>query len=506
MGLRLTLLARLGIVLLCIGFLTANSSFVFASPNYGGHLIVAVPTDPDTFDAHKAVAAATKEIDFNIYEGLVSYNSKGEIIPALAVDWDISADGTEYIFTLREDVFFHNNRLMTAEDVVYSLNRIRDDSTGYPLTWHKNIEHLEILDTQQIRLVLAEPYAPFLSELADAAIIPSEAVETLGVKPIGTGPFKFVEWAIGQHIKLTKFEKYWKAELPYLDGVTFKIVPNPATAILNLKAGAVHVIPRLSADVAWQVEEDPEFRLLSAPMNTPQLMAYNLMREPFDDIRVRQAINYGIDKDLLIEGAAWGYGSKIGSNMSPSMEAFYVDYADYYPYDPDKARQLLKNAGYPHGFQSTLSLPVDYDLHVKAGEMAAAMLAEIGIELELELVEWGTWLERIYTKRDYDLTIVGLGGKLDPHTILNRYTSDYSRNFFNFAHEEYDALIEEGFLETNPSKRGTIYARCQEILAEEAAALFIMDPNDLVAMAKEVNGWQHYPKYVDDLAHVYFGK
>ncbi|NMB24272.1 MAG: ABC transporter substrate-binding protein [Firmicutes bacterium] len=495
------------LVVFCFSFLFAGGGLrAIAAPEYGGHLVVAVPIDPDTFDPHKAVAAATKEIDFNIYQGLVSYDARGEIIPALAKSWDVSEDGKVYTFTLRENVLFHNGRAMTADDVLFSLNRIRDEATGYPLTWHKQIDHLEALGDGRIRLELKAPYAPFLSELADAAIIPKEAVADLTTQPVGTGPFQLVEWVMGQHVKLSRFEGYWEDGLPYLDAVTFRILPDPSTAILNLKAGTVHVIPRLSADVAWQVEQDPALQLLSGPMNTPQLMAYNMERAPFNDIRVRQAINYAIDKDLLIEGAAWGYGSKIGSNMSPVMETYYTDLADFYPHDPQKAKALLAEAGYPQGFRSTLSLPADYDLHVKTGEMVAAMLAEVGIDVRLELVEWGSWLDRVYTKRDYDLTIVGLAGKLDPHTVLNRYTSDYPRNFFNFRSTEYDTLIEEGLRVTDLASRQAIYRRSQEILAEEAAALFIMDPNDLVAMAKGVSGWQYYPKYVDDVAHVYFGK
>ena len=496
------------VAVLCFSVLLGSGGLhiVAAAPQPGGHLVVAVPIDPDTFDPHRAVAAATQEIDFNIYQGLVSYDAEGRIIPALAESWDISEDGTVYTFTLRENVVFHNGRAMTADDVIFSLNRIRDEATGYPLAWHKQIKHLEIADDGRIRLELKASYAPFLSELADAAIIPPEAVATLAAKPVGTGPFQLVEWVMGQHVKLVRFEDYWEKDLPYLDAVTFRIMPDPSTAILNLKAGAVHVIPRLSADVAWEVEQDQNLKLLSGPMNTPQLMAYNLEREPFTDIRVRQAINYAIDKDLLIEGAAWGYGSKIGSNMSPVMDAYYVDLADYYMYDPARAKALLADAGYPHGFTVTLSLPADYDLHVKTGEMVAAMLEEVGIRANLELVEWGTWLDRIYTKREYDMTIVGLAGKLDPHTVLHRYESSYPRNFFNFSNREHDTLIGEGLYVTDLAQRQAIYRRSQEILAEEAAALFIMDPNDLVAMGKSVHGWQYYPKYVDDVAHVYFEK
>ena len=475
-----------------------------AAPAPGGHLVVAVPVDPDTFDPHKAVAAATEEIDFNIYQGLVSFDQDGRIIPCLAESWEISEDGMSYTFRLRQGVLFHNGREVTVADVLFSMDRIRDDATGFPLAWPQRIVETAALDERTVLIRLDEPYAPFLSELADAAVVPPEAVDSLAVRPVGTGPFRFVEWVNGHHVELERFDGYWEEGVPYLDAVTFRIIPDPATAILNLKAGTVHVIPRLSPDVAWDVEAAGGLKLVQGPMNVVQLMALNLDREPLVDKRVRQAINYAIDKDLLIEGAAWGFGTKLGSNMSPVMESYYLDLADYYQYDPQRARELLAEAGYPSGFDITLSLPSSYDLHVKTGEMVAAMLAEVGIRVRIELVEWGTWLDRIYTRREYDMTIVGLTGKLDPHTVLNRYESGYARNFNNFRNEEYDSLIAEGLRVSDVSRRQEIYRRCQEILAEEAAAVYIMDPNDLVAMREDVAGWRYYPKYVDDLRYVYF--
>ncbi|NLA58296.1 MAG: ABC transporter substrate-binding protein [Firmicutes bacterium] len=467
---------------------------------------MAVPVDPDTFDPHKAVAAATEEIEFNIYQGLVSFDQEGRIIPCLAESWEVSEDGTIYTFHIRDGVRFHNGRKLTTADVVFSLERVKDDATGFPLSWPKRMVEIAAVDENTVRIKLDEPYAPFLSELVDAAIVPPEAAASLATQPVGTGPFRMVEWVNGQHVELERFEDYWEEGVPYLDRVTFRIIPDPATAILNLKAGTVHVIPRLSADVALDVEATSGLKLLESPMNVVQLMALNLDRKPLADKKVRQAINHAVDKDLLIEGAAWGYGTKLGSNMSPVMESFYLDLTDFYQYDPKRAKELLEQAGYPNGFDITLSLPSSYDLHVKTGEMVAAMLAEVGIRAKIELVEWGTWLERIYTGRDYDMTIVGLTGKLDPHTMLSRYESSYARNFSNFRNEEYDKLIEEGLRTSDFSRRQEIYRRCQEILAEEAAAVFIMDPSDLVAMREDVAGWRFYPKYVDDLRYVYFEK
>ena len=478
------------------------------SPNDGfSEVVVAIPTDPEGLDPHKTESAAAGEIEFNIYEGLLKPDTDGKLIGAVAQDhWDISPDGTKYTFYLRDNIHFHNGRKVTVEDVIFSFNRIMDPDTGHPRAKeYQIVERVEALGGNAIRFSLSESYAPFLANLAaiSGAIVPQEAVDGLMTEPVGTGPFKFSSWEPGQSIVLERFEEYRIPERPILDRVVFRIISDDATAMMNLQTGDIDIYPRIPNESAAEVEANDKLKLVVAPQNLVQLMVINNIREPFNDLRIRQALLHAVDKQEIIEGAMWGYGVALGSNMSPVMGYWYKDLNDMYPYDPDKARDLLAEAGYPDGFTTTLALPAPYTPHIRTGEIIKAQLEKVDIEVQLQIVEWATWLEAIYAGRDYDMTVIGFTGKLDPHTVLYRYESDYGRNFFNFTNAEYDQLISEGTRVTDPEERQEIYYRCQEILAEEAAAVYIQDPHLLIGMGKGVQGWQVYPIYVMDMSTVY---
>jgi|SRR5690554_704673 len=463
-------------------------------------LVVAIPTDPEGFHPHQSVAAASAEIAFNIYEGLVKAAPNGEIVPALATAWDISPDGLTYTFTLREGVKFHNSREMTPDDVVYCLERLFDSDVTAKARDFTTVESIEV-QNKKIVIQLERPNSVFLALLTEfgAGIYPPEAEEQLSSQPVGTGPYVLTTWEPNNELVLTKFEQYWQEDLPKLNQVRLKIIPEPATAVNSLLSGSVNLIPRLEADYLHQVE-DTELKIIDSPMNLVQLMAINNSVEPFDDLRVRQALNYAINREEIIEGAAWGRGTAIGSNLSPAMATWYKDQTSTYPYNPEKARELLAEAGYPNGFSATLHLPAPYPLHRSAGEIIANQLTEVGINLDLEVIEWGTWLEQINTNREYELTVVGLTGRLDPHTILNRYQSDSGRNISYFSSPEYDDLLEQGAIESDPDLRQEIYGELQTILAREASNVYIMDPSQLAVMSPDIEGWNNYPVYVLDLA------
>ena len=464
-------------------------------------IVIAIPTDPDGFHPHQAVAAASGEIAFNIYEGLVKAAPDGDTIPALATEWSISDDGLSYTFTIREGVKFHNGRELTPQDVAYSLNRLRD-----PQISSKSQDYTGVLSIQArsktVEITLAAPDAAFLALLTEfgASIYPSEAEQQLATQPVGTGPFALTSWEPNNQLILTKNEQYWNSQLPMAEQVTLKIIPEPSTAVNNLRTGHVDLIPRLEPDYLHQVENESNLKIIDNPMNLVQLLAINNTRAPFDDIRVRQAVNYAVNREQIIQGAAWGRGNAVGSNLSPAMDAWYTDLTGYYPYNQAKARQLLADAGYPDGFEAIIHLPAPYPLHRSAGEIIADQLEQVGIELKIEVIEWGAWLEQIYANRDFALTVIGFTGKLDPHTVLNRYLSTSSRNFGSFSSSEYDDLLMLGLQQTDPAQRQVIYHRLQTILAEEASNVYIMDPSQLAVMNQDIQGWANYPVYVLDLA------
>lgn len=464
-------------------------------------LNIAVQADPDSFDPTRSVAAATVEIAFNIYEGLVKANEYGELEAALATHWEIDPSQTVYTFYLR-DAYFHNGQKVTVDDVVNAINRARDPQIGQKAGEYQAIESVYGEDNRVI-VKLRAPHGPLIYEFADLAmaIYPKDAAN-LANQPIGTGPYKFVEWRPNQSIKLARFDEHWADAKPYFEEVNFRIIPDDHSAILNLKTGFVDLIPRLDASLLHQVEGDPRINVLAAPMNLVQLLVINNQDPILKDLRVRQAIALAIDREEIIFGAAWGNGDPIYTGLSPAMPKFYNDsLEDVYPYDPDRAKKLLAEAGYDK-LEFTFYLPAQYSLHVNTGEIIAEQLNRVGIKANIEIIDWGTWLDKVYTQRDYQLSIVGLTGKLDPHAILVRYTSDSSRNFFNFDNQEYDRIIAEA-IDAPDEQRVQLYRQAQKIMTENVAGVFIMDPSQLVITSKDLKGWKNYPIYVIDVAALY---
>ncbi|HPT82317.1 MAG TPA: ABC transporter substrate-binding protein [Limnochordia bacterium] len=464
-------------------------------------LNIAIPQDPDSFDPIRTVAAATSEVAFNIYEGLVKATPEGGVEPALASHWEVDPSGTRYTFYLR-DAQFHNGRPVTVEDVVHSLNRARDPHLSVragELDMIKGIKALE----NGVQIELQEPNGAFIYLLTEvyASIYPADA-EDLSRRPIGTGPYYLADWRPHQHLELRRFDGHWSGRQPYFAQVNFLIIPDENSQVLNLKAGRVQLIPRLEASVLHQVANSPGIKVEMSPMNLVQLFAINNARPPFDDLRVRRALALGLNREEILLGAAWGQGVLLDSALSPAMAQFYNDQlGEVNAYDPEQARKLLQEAG-QENLRFTLTLPANYPLHVQAGELAARQWEELGLQVDLEIVEWGTWLERVYTQRDYDVSIIGLAGRLDPHAILVRYTTGSSRNFFNFSNSRYDELIELG-LRALGEERRAIYWEAQEILARELPGVFVMDPLQMAAMRQEIQGWRSYPVYVVDVASLY---
>lgn len=469
--------------------------------SFAQSLSIAIPQDPDSFDPLKTVAAATGEVAFNIYEGLVKATPQGDVEGALATSWTVNDTNTKYTFYLR-DALFHDGTPVTTHDVVNSLNRARDPEIAVragELAMIKEIRELE----NAVEIELHEPNGAFIYALSEvyASIYPAGS-EDLARNPIGTGPYYLEDWLPNQQLVLRRFDSHWAEQKPYFEEASFLIIPDENSMVLNLKSGRVQLIPRLEVSVLHQVENNSGIKVLSSPMNLVQVFSINNARAPFDDLRVRKALALGVNREDILIGAAWGHGILLDSALSPAMAGFYNDnLSDENAYNPTRAKELLAEAG-QEDLSFTLTLPANYPLHLQTGELVAQMWEQIGIKVNLDIVEWGTWLERVYTQRDYEVSVIGLAGRLDPHAILVRYTTDNSRNFFNFSNERYDELIKLG-LQAVGEERQALYLEAQEILEQELPSVFIMDPPQLAAMDDDIQGWKNYPTYVVDVASLY---
>jgi peptide/nickel transport system substrate-binding protein len=485
----------------------SDTSISSKEPTYGGSVVVGITQDLDSLDPHKAIAAGTKEVLFNVFEGLVKPDKEGFLVPAVASDSEISTDGKTYRFTLREGVRFHNGELVTVEDIIYSISRSAGllettDSSVVMETALSNILEVKSTDEKTVEIILKEPDTELMGYLT-VAIIPADYKEQ-STKPIGTGPFKFVSYSPLTSFKLERNEDYWQDGRPYLDEVTFKISSNTDAAFMELQSGAIDIFPYLTDDQAMQLEST--LTIETGNMNLVQGLFLNNAVAPFDDHRVREAFNYAIDKQAILDMVAGGKGNIIGSNMFTGFSKYYEDLSGFYSYDVEKAKKLLKEAGYNNDLEFTITVPSNYQFHVNTAEVIVEQLKAVGVTAKIKLVEWSSWLTDVYKERNYQSTVIGLDAKLAPRDVLERYTSAYANNFMNYKSSEYDEIISKALVTVVEKEKIAYYKRLQAILAEDAASVYIQDPALLVAVNKELGGYTFYPVYVQDMASVYFIK
>ena len=452
---------------------TDANATVAGEPTYGGTVVVGIQQDIDGLDPHTVTAAGTREILFNIFEGLVKNAANGDLMCAVAEKYELSEDGLVYTFTLRQGVKFHNGDLVTAEDVKYSLERVSGLLDGTPLiSTMKTITAVDIIDEKTVQ-VTVDSVNPELIYSFTAAIIPNGSGEEENADPIGTGPFRFVSYTPQEGIVIAKNEDYWQTGLPYLDKVNFKIITSGDTALLELQAGTVQVYPYLADSQATVLKEkmSDSMQILAAPSSTVQALFLNNATEPLNDVKVRQAIMYALDKDSVNLFVAGGDATVISSAMLPSLESYYVDLNSTYGTGAnlDKAKQLLTEAGYPNGFDLVISVPSNYEVHMQTAEVIVEQLKAAGINATIDAIEWNSWLSDVYTDRNYAATVCALTGDSTPGYLLNRFTTTSSKNFINFASEKYDEVYAKVVAATTMEERGTYYKELQKILVDEAA-------------------------------------
>lgn len=473
-------------------------------PVKGGEITVGIAQDlDDSLDPHQTVAAGTREVLFNIFEGLVKPNSDGEMIPAVAEKYTLSEDGTTYTFTLREGVKFHNGQTVTAEDVVYSINRCAAVPEGQekPLVAaFSAVKSVEALDEKTVAVTIAQRDLEFISYMT-AAIIPAD-YENQDTAPVGTGPFRFVSRTPQQDFVMERFEDYWGAPA-WLDKVTYKICENADALVMNLNGGSIDLCAHLTSAQASQLNQN--FQVLEGTMNLVQAIYLNNQAKPFDNQMVRQALCYAIDRQGIMDMVADGHGTAVGSSIYPAFAKYFLpELVDKYPHDVAKAKELLAQAGYPDGFDMTISVPNNYQPHMDTAEVVAEQLREAGINVTIQPVEWSTWLDTIYNGRQFQATVVGVdAANMTARAMLERFTSDYGKNFINYNNPAYDALFQQAINAQDEATQTDLYKQMEAMLADTAANVYIQDLCDLVAMRQDLGGLKFYPIYVLDLSTVY---
>ena len=479
----------------------SNEPAAQPAADHPNEITVGIAQDLDeSLDPHKAVAAGTKEVMFNVFEGLMKPTPEGDLIPAVAEKYEISDDQLTYTFTIRDGIKFHNGDPVTAEDVGESLARCKNGGDGiFEVEAFSNIQHMETADSRSISITLGEPDSEFLSYLT-AAVLPA-GYDGQDTAPVGTGPFKFVSRAAQDNIVLERFDDYW-GEKAYLDKVTYKIIENSDSILMSLQSGAVDLFAHLTSTQVAQLGD--EFNIEEGTMNLVQAMYLNNSVAPFDDVRVRQALCYAIDRQQILDLAFDGYGSLIGSSMYPAFGKYFDDsLTNYYTYDVEKAKALLADAGYPDGFAMTITVPSNYQPHLDTAQVIVEQLKQVGITAEILPVTWESWLNDTYMGRQFQATVVGVDAStMTARALLERFTSTAGNNFINYNNAEYDAIFQAAIAAADDAAQTAAYKQAEANLTENAANVYIQDLADLVAIRKGLTGVRFYPIYVLDLSGI----
>ncbi|MEO0693202.1 MAG: ABC transporter substrate-binding protein, partial [Pseudomonadota bacterium] len=460
---------------------------------------IGMQLEPPNLDPTGGAAAAIDEVVYaNVFEGLTRYQADGSIAPALADSWEISEDGLEYTFTLRAGVTFHDGTAFTAEDVKFSLDRARaEDSTNAQKALFAGIAEVEVVDDTTVTVTLSAPNGAFLTNLAwgDAVIVAPESVETLATNPVGTGPFKFSEWVQGDRVELEVNPDYW-GEAPALTAATFKFISDPTAAFAAMMAGDIDAFPGYPApETLAQFEADPRFKLLIGSTEGETILSTNNQSEALSDVRVRKALAHAINRQEIIDGAMFGYGTPIGTHFAPHNPD-YVDLTAQSAYDPELAKSLLAEAGYGDGLTLTLKLPPPSYAR-RGGEIIAAQLRQVGIETEISNLEWAQWLEQVFRGKDFDLTIVSHTEPMD----INIYARpDY---YFQYDNPDFQEVMAELDIATDPSERSELLKMAQQMIADDYVNGYLFQLARTGVANADIEGlWLNAPTQANDLTGV----
>ena len=455
------------------------------SGSAGSTLRVAAESEPATLDLTSTPAAGIPRILlYNVYEGLVKINAKGRVVPLLAKSFTLSADRKTYTFTLRDNAAFSNGDPLTAADAVYSINRVLAPASTHPFKSQMAVvKSATASDPHTLVVTLKHPSNTWLFSMANPVgiIFDQKAIGAIATTPVGSGPYSFVKWVRGSSLTLKRNDKYWgdKAQVANVD---FRFFTDPNAVNSAMLAGDLDIITNSGApETLKQFEGTDRYTVVQGTSNGEVTMSMNNARGPLKDVRVRQAINYAIDRKALIKTAWAGYGTLIGS-MVPPTDPWYVDLANRYPYDPAKAKSLLAAAGYANGFSLQMKLPTR-PYAIAAGEFVAAALKKVGINAKVSQLEFpARWVETVLTNGDYDISIIN---HAEPRDIEKFGDPTY---YFHYSNPAVKALLDK-------ADRGTLQQQIvymkevAKTLSDDAAAdwLFLM-PN-LEVLAKGVTNY-----------------
>lgn len=462
-------------------------------------ITVGIQLEPPNLDPTGGAAQAIDSVLYsNVFEGLTRFMADGSVVPGLAESWSISPDGLEYTFYLREGVTFHDGTTMDSDDVKFSLDRARaEDSTNAQKGLFADITDVATNGPNRVVVTLGQPNGMFTFNMAwgDAVIVAPESIENIASNPIGTGAFTFTDWVQGDRLELTRNDAYW-GDAPALERATFRFISDPTAAFAAVMAEDVDAFVGFPApENLPQFEADPRFQVLVGNTEGETILSINNQMPPFDNVLVRQAVSLAIDRQAIIDGAMFGYGTPIGTHFAPHNPD-YVDLIANSTYNPDRARELLAEAGFADGFTTTLKLPPPSYAR-RGGEIIASQLREVGITAEISNLEWAQWLEEVFKAKDFGLSIVS---HTEPMDIGIYADPEY---YFQYDNPDFQALMETLNATTDPVTRSALLADAQTMISEDYVNGYLFQLAVPTVAKSGLNGlWLDQPTAAVDLTGV----
>lgn len=478
-------------------------------------MVVGQQSDLGNLDPHKTQDAPTLRVLNNVYQSLTFVGGDLTAQGWLATDWETSDDGTTWTFTLQEDVQFQppEDRPMTSEDVAFSIERILDPDTASP--WASNFEPVENIETPDDTTVvfeLSQPYAPFLIKLSQGFVVPADVDQAdydLAEQPVGTGPFVFEETVAQTRTTLTRNENYWETDdqgtqLPYLDGLEFRPIPEGQARVTALQTGEVDYLTEVPQAQASSLQNASEITFSDLPGTFYDYIGQNTEAPPLDDVNLRQAISWAVDRQAMVQGARFGFAVPTQDPLSPaSAYKDIVDVAQPYSQNQERARQLIEESSYD-GEQLVIKVGQEFEEQVNEAEIAQAQLSEVGLNVTIQPTEFSTLISNL-NEGDFQLTVLGWATLVDPDDLfyLQFHTGEVF-NQTNYSNEEVDRLLEEGRAATGSvEERGQYYNDAIDIIAREAPYTFLVYNDEIDAWGTNVKNVTHISTGIPRFTEVY---
>lgn len=489
-----------------------------AGPVKGGTIVVGLQAEPTTLDSQQISDYNSHRAAYGIYDMLLRFEDEGtNVEPGLAERWEISDDGLEYTLYLRQGVKFHDGTDFNADAVKFNIDRQIDvdhpfHNTGQfayaEFTWGM-VDRVEVVDPYTVKFVLKDKFAPFLNHLAmhPAAMASPAAVEKYGmdfsINPVGTGPFKFVRWTPGVEVVLEKNPDYWRGE-PLLDQIIYRPIIEDQSRLTELESGGVNFMVNVPPDDLARIKGDSQYTVVEQAGMHTWWVAFNHTKEPFNNKLVRQAMNYAINKQAIVDNILKGTGQLAVSPLPPVVWS-YTDDIQTYEYNPEKAKELLAEAGYPDGFTCDFWLPESGSGMQQPVVMGTAMQADlkaVGIDCTIQTFEWGSYLEKVIVPPDqaeFDLMEMSwIGDNGDPDNFLYILLSGeqfppngYNMGFYN--NEEVNKLLAEARVTLDKAQRTELYVQAQKLIAEDPPWMVIDHESQIVAMSNKIKNFKLHP-------------